>query len=137
MTEHVRHTSPEDAPMSWLKNLFTFGGLFGRGAEPDPREQAVIVHFLFDDGTIDLEELYQLEEELENLLDKRIGLCDGHEVGGEPAEGTIFLYGPDARRLFETVAPALRRASFMRRPIVILRFGPAEDDSSPEEVIVI
>lgn len=123
--------------MSWLKKLFTFGGLFGRDAGSDPYEQAVTIHFLFDDGTIDLEELHQLEEELENLLDRRVGLCDGHEVGGEPAEGTLFLYGPDARRLFETVVPALRRASFMKRPTATLRFGSVEDDNAREEEIAI
>jgi len=123
--------------MSWLKKLFTFGGLFGRDAGSDPHEQAVIVRFLFNGETIDLEELYSLEDELEDLLDERIGLCDGHEVGGEPAEGTLFFYGPDARRLFDTVAPVLRRASFMKRPTATLRFGPAEDYSAREEEIAL
>lgn len=88
-------------------------------------EQAVIVHFKY--GSTDLTKLQALEDELEQkLADKSVGEYDGHEIAVDGSEGTLYLYGPDARRAYEEVKEILTRSSFMNGAEVTLRYGPPE-----------
>jgi hypothetical protein len=75
--------------------------------------------------------IYELEHELERLANEAgVGEMDGHEFGNR--KGEIYLYGPDAKRLFNAVRPALE--AFDMKPIdVVLTHGDVTDASSPME----
>jgi hypothetical protein len=93
--------------MSWLKRLFGKGGTTTSSADD---QQAVLVHL---DGTGLPEHVYKecdlvtIEDRLIEAIDRgRLGEFDGTEVG--PTETTLFMYGPDAERLFAAVEGILR-----------------------------
>lgn len=43
------------------------------------------------------------------------------------SDGTLFMYGPDADKLFAVVRPILEACSFMQGASVTLRYGPQVD----------
>lgn len=89
-------------------------------------EQAVIVHFKY--GSTDLTPLFNLERRLENaILKARAGEYDGNEVAIDGSEGYLYMYGPDADRLYEVVAPILTVEPFMEGAKVKKRYGPPQD----------
>lgn len=96
-------------------------------------EQAVIVHFSY--GSTDLHPLFNLEDRLEKaIIAARVGEFDGDEVAADGSDGSLYMYGPDADRLFETVKPILQSTHFMRGAKVVVRYGPPKDGT--REVIV-
>ncbi len=98
-------------------------------------EQAVIVHFTY--GSTDLTRLYALEDELEQkLADGSVGEYDGHEIAVDGSDGTFYLYGPDARRVYEEVKDILTKSSFMNGAEVTLRYGPPEDGVRQEVLVI-
>jgi hypothetical protein len=89
-------------------------------------EQAVIVHFQY--GSTDLQRLYALEERLEKAIAAaKVGDLDGDEVATDGSDGFLYLYGPDADRLFDVVMTVLRSADFMKDATVKRRYGPPEN----------
>ena len=115
--------------------------LFG-GGEPEPKpagparnEHSVIVHLRLSDNefgtTEERDSIHGLTSELERRIDKAaVGEFDGDEFGG--GECTLFMYGPDAERLFAAIEEPLRASAHARRGIVIKRYGPIEDSSARE-----
>ena len=96
-------------------------------------EHAVIVHFQY--GSTDLTRLFTLEEQLEQAIAMAdAGEFDGNEVAADGSDGYLYMYGPDADRLFAAVRPALQAAGFMRGARVKLRYGPPEDGVREIEV---
>ena len=102
--------------------------LFGRSrSESDDREgQAVLVHL---DGTSLPDEIYEQYDtmSLEGLLtdaleEKGLGAVDGSETG--PTETTVFMYGPDAERIFAGIEKVLRSYPLCRNARVVIRTGP-------------
>jgi hypothetical protein len=96
-------------------------------------EQAVIVHIRFENSEADSSEQLESILVLENCLTKAIeeinvGEFDGDEAG--QGEVTLYMYGPDANRLFATVEPLLRASGF--EGYAIKRFGGAGDLKAPE-----
>jgi hypothetical protein len=74
-------------------------------------------------------------EELESTLERRIasagvGEFDGDEFG----EGTcrLFMYGPDADRLYEVIESILKAAPAARGGFAIKRYGGAGDFNASE-----
>lgn len=55
------------------------------------------------------------------------GEYDGNEVAKDGSHGTLYMYGPDAERLFETVRTVLEASEFMNGATVKLRYGPAKN----------
>jgi hypothetical protein len=103
--------------------------------EKQMAEQAVIVHFTY--GSTDLTRLYALEDELEQkLADGSVGEYDGHEIAVDGSDGTFYLYGPDARRVYEEVKDILTKSSFMNGAEVTLRYGPPEDGVRQEVLVI-
>ena len=97
---------------------------YADGAKPP--EHAVIVHFRY--GSTNLEPLFKLEDRLENALAAtKAGEYDGNEMAVDGQHGVLYMYGPDADRLYEAVAPILERESFMRGARIKKRYGPPED----------
>lgn len=89
-------------------------------------EQAVIIDFNY--GIQGLDSLFTLEDELEGVInEKQLGEYDGNEVALDYSDGKLFIYGPDAKKLFDGIKPILDKTSFMKGARVRLRFGPAED----------
>jgi hypothetical protein len=96
-------------------------------------EHAVIVHFQY--GSTDLARLFVLEEQLERaILTADAGEFDGNEVAADGSDGYLYMYGPDADRLFAAVRSALESAEFMRGARVKLRYGPPEEGVKEIEV---
>ena len=89
-------------------------------------EQAVIVHFKY--GIEGLDSLHVLAEKLEKeIAAKQIGEYDGHDMATSYSDGFLYMYGPDAEKLFNGIRKTLEQTSFMKGAKVVLRYGPPED----------
>jgi hypothetical protein len=65
-----------------------------------------------------------LEAELaEVVMRLGIGVFDGNEFASTGMEGTLFMYGPDADKLFEGIEMTLRASPLCRNARVELRYG--------------
>jgi hypothetical protein len=63
-----------------------------------------------------------LEEAIENALrEQRVGEFEGHDL--RDGVWTLYLYGPDARRIYQSVANAVREARLDPSSYAIMRFG--------------
>jgi hypothetical protein len=105
--------------MGFLKKLFGGGSTTGGG------EQAVIVHIDLANLPAEVLEQYDLatiESELAAVIAaERLGEFDGNEVGEESA--TIYMYGPDAERLFAGVEKTLHSSPLCHGARAIVRSG--------------
>ncbi len=91
-------------------------------------EHAVII--AFDYGSTDLTALFELEEQLEELLaDNTVGEYDGHEIAVDGSDGLLYLYGPDADALFNKIRPTLAVSPSISNAVATLRYGPPADDT--------
>jgi len=89
--------------------MHLFDKLFGLGAPIKAKapEHAVVVKFDYI-GSTDLQPLFDLEHLLEEaLLAASAGELDGNEVAVDGSDGFLFMYGPDADRLFQVIKPVL------------------------------
>ena len=86
-------------------------------------EHAIIVEFKY--GLQDLGPLRETENRLDVAIKSAgVGEYDGDEIATDLSDGSLYLYGPDADRLFAVVRPVLDSASFMRGAVVHVRYGP-------------
>lgn len=107
-----------------------FSRLFGKkdgseASQPRRPEQAVLVYL---DGTGLPDSVYQecdtstLEDRLMEVVERDgLGQVDGTETG--PTETALFMYGPDAERLFAGVERTLRDYPLCQGARVVIRFG--------------
>lgn len=106
-----------------------FRNMFGKKKPAnDPRkapEQAVLVYL---DGTGLPAEVYRdcdlvtIEDRLTEIIERDgLGEFDGNEVG--PAETVLFMYGPDAERLFAGIEQALREYPLCKGARIVIRRG--------------
>lgn len=96
-------------------------------------EQAVIVSF--DYGIEGLDVLYELEDKLEYIISENgVGEYDGHEMATDYSDGNLYMYGPNAERLFQVIQPTLKETEFMKGATAKLRFGPPGDGVKEIEV---
>lgn len=96
-------------------------------------EHAVIVRF--DYGSTDLDPLFQLEDQLEEAISEaEVGEYDENEIAVSGSDGFLYMYGPDADKLFAVVRPVLAATDIIRNAIATLRYGPAADDVRRVEV---
>src|SRR5688572_32809627 len=112
--------------------------LFGSKSEisAKPAEHAVIVTFAYI-GSTDLDPLFALESQLESAINAaRVGEYDGNEVAVDGSDGTLYMYGPDADKLFAVVRPVLKATPYMNGAKVTLRFGPPADGVREREVTI-
>ncbi|MCC6670906.1 MAG: hypothetical protein IT458_07590 [Planctomycetes bacterium] len=101
-----------------------FKWLRGKGAKG--AEQAVLVHI---DGVGLPDHVYEecdlatLEDRLaEALSGQRLGDVDGNEM--RETTSVVFMYGPDAERMFASVEPVLRAYPLCQGARVEIRRGP-------------
>lgn len=98
-------------------------------------EQAVIVYLLLKDGQFgasqERESIYALEDRLEKAIeDASVGEFDG-DLFGE-GECILYMYGPNAERLFVVIEPILKSFPVAAGGYAIKRFGEAADPSAKE-----
>jgi hypothetical protein len=89
-------------------------------------EQALLVYLKLSDDDIGEEEeenaILSLELQLERMIrEQGLGTYDWHEVGGGYYK--LFMYGPDADKLFRTVLPSLLGFPAMPGSFATLRYG--------------
>lgn len=108
--------------MSFLKRFFH---PTEKVSSTQPVEQAVLIHL---DGTNLSEEIYEqndlstIEDRLiAALAGKGVGEFDGNETG--PSGTTLYLYGPDAERLFSLIEPVLLGYPLCRNARAVIRKG--------------
>jgi hypothetical protein len=98
-------------------------------------EHAVIVKFQY--GSTDLSRLFVLEDQLIAAIENAgVGEFDGNEVATDGSDGLLYMYGPDADRLFDAVQPVLAACPFMRGAVATKRYGPPEDGVKEAHVTV-
>jgi hypothetical protein len=98
-------------------------------------EHAVIIHFNYNKQN--LEPLHLLEDRLEEIVTANaVGTYDGHEIAINLSDGSLFLYGPNAEKLFKIVKPTLESCDFMIGAIAILRFGPPGNGVKEIELVI-
>jgi hypothetical protein len=123
-----------------IRQLLAWFALLGIGVgtskveSAGKHEEAVIVHF--DYGKKDWSTFFQFEKELENAISAAaVGEYDGNELAVDGSDGSMYIYGPDADKLFAFVRPRLLAATFLKNVIVTLRYGAVSDPSVRETKI--
>jgi hypothetical protein len=97
-------------------------------------EQAVIVRF--DYGSKDWKPFFDWEEKFEAAVAAaQVGEYDGNELAVDSSDGMLFLYGPDADKLFAVIRPQLEAATVLKNVVVTLRYGAIDDASASETVV--
>jgi hypothetical protein len=89
-------------------------------------QQAVIIEFNY--GLEEDEPFYDLSEKLRAVVEESgLGEYDGHEIAMNNSDGSFYLYGPDAKKLYEAVKETIEKTSFMAGANIRLRLGPPND----------
>jgi hypothetical protein len=101
-------------------------------------KQAVILHLpVSGKGIGEKDEdlvCQQIEDDLEGEIDRAgVGEMDGNEIG--EGECTLFMYGPDADKLFAAIAPRARSSRLGKHAWATKRYG-SEDDPNARETRV-
>jgi hypothetical protein len=97
-------------------------------------QHAVIVRFEY--GQTDLSPLFKLEDELTAAIEAAgAGMFDGDEVAVDGSDGTLFMYGPDADKLFEAIRPVLASTTIIRNIVATLRYG-SDKEAKEREVAI-
>jgi hypothetical protein len=90
-----------------------------------PSQQAVIVELSEAVPRAEIYENYDLstleEQIISSLAGTGLGELDGNEVG--PREATLFLYGPDADKLFQRIEGILKAYPLFESTQVTIRYG--------------
>ena len=96
-------------------------------------EHAVIVHFEY--GSKDLQRLFELEDQLERAVEVQgVGEFDGNEIAVDGSDGSFYMYGPDADRLFAAIRPVLLATTAVKSAVATLRYGPPEDGVREQKI---
>ena len=98
-------------------------------------EQALIVNIRMTEARFGSERervaIAALADDLERVIpEKQVGEFDGDEFGD--GRCILYMYGPDADRLFEAVEPVLRAAAVARDGFAIKRYGEASNKNAVE-----
>lgn len=110
--------------MSFLRRIFS------KSNSPAPEngggnEQAVLVYLDgagLPDNVYEEYDVVTLEDRLIDVIEReRAGGYDGNEYG--PDVVTLYMYGPDAERLFSLIEPILRSYPLCENARVVIRKG--------------
>lgn len=106
-----------------LLSIFLTTGITAAASVITAPEHAVIVYFMYNDKN--LNRLFALEDRLETtILKAKVGELDGNEVAVGGGDARIYMYGPDAGRLYKVIESVLKSTPFMRGAKAQLRYGP-------------
>ena len=82
-------------------------------------------------GGADLAPLIMLADQLDGMLTADgLGELDGYEIADDGSVGTIYLYGEDARTMYEAVKDVLEAAPVTRGGMAFLYFGDITDEAT-------
>jgi hypothetical protein len=116
-----------------------FSKLFGRSAsapaQPAVSEHAVLVYLKLSGTEFGTESerqaVHSLTDELEAaIVTEGAGEFDGDEFGAGGC--TLYMYGPDADRLFAAVESLLKGSPLTKGAHAIKRYGAASDSDARE-----
>ena len=99
-------------------------------------EHAVIAHLRLTENKFGSEReraavTVRADDLMHVIGEKQAGEFDGEEFGD--GRCVLYMYGPDADRLFDVVEPILKAAPLARGGFAIKRYGDASD-ANPVEV---
>ncbi len=99
-------------------------------------EQSLVVFFHYPNSG-DLEPLLALEDDVADAIEASgVGEYDGHELGLlEDDDAFLFMYGPSADTLYETVRPVLEANALLRGGEATLRYGGPDEEGAQERRI--
>jgi hypothetical protein len=109
--------------------------IFGKKEMPSAKDpkHAVVVNFQY--GSTDLQPMFDLEARLEAAIcEANVGEFDGNEIAVDGSDGSFYMYGPDADRLFDAVRPILESSDFMKGAMVTLQYCPSRDGIGERQV---
>ena len=101
-------------------------------------EQAVIAHIRMTKNQFGSQSeqaaIASLADTLARAIDEsQVGEFDGEEFGD--CRCVLYMYGPNADRLFEVVEPFLKAAPLARGGFAIKRYGEASDATAKEACV--
>lgn len=125
-----------------MLRLYRIGamGIFDKFKKNDtpaeaPPEHAVVVQFNYMPATLD--ELFGLEEQLEKaIVAADVGEFDGNEVAVDGRDTLLYMYGPDADRLYAAIEPVLLMWDALSEARVLLRYGPPGPETRQKTVVL-
>ncbi len=86
----------------------------------------------------DIIPLVKLADQLDGILTADgLGELDGYEVAPDASVGTIYLYGENARGMYDAVREALETSPITRGGMAYLYFGDVADDATKVDEIEI
>jgi hypothetical protein len=91
-------------------------------------EHAVIVHINLLDRQIETRRQYEAVQILEDQLERAIKDVSAGEFDGDEFENdkcVLYMYGPDADRLYQAIEPVLKAAQLASGGYAIKRYGTA------------
>lgn len=103
-------------------------------------EHAVIAHLLLTDAPFgsrrERENITALADQLQQVInDHDVGEFDGDEFGD--GRCVLYMYGPNADRLFDVIEPILRENPLTQGGFAIKRYGEAKDLNAVEVKIIL
>jgi hypothetical protein len=95
----------------------------------------VVAHLRLSKGKFgtprDVAACQRLETKLEGCIERaQVGEMDGNEIGD--GECTLFMYGPDADKLFGAIEPSLRASRMAKGATVVKSYGDPDDPNARE-----
>jgi hypothetical protein len=94
-----------------------------------PDKQAVLIYLKGED----FDRMIALSDALETVIEKNdLGMFDGNEIGSGGT--TLYMYGPDAEKIFTHIESVLRADNYCKDAIVVIREGPF---GSPERKVTL
>ncbi|MFV0367408.1 MAG: hypothetical protein ACK5KM_03015 [Hyphomicrobiaceae bacterium] len=104
--------------------------------------QALIIRFddyaaRFSTGSaVDPTPLVTLADQLDGLLTAdNLGELDGHEIADDGSVGSIYLYGADARAMYNAVEDVVQASPVTRGGMAFLYFGSVTDETTTVDEI--
>ena len=124
--------------ISFLSAFAALVGLGGSAAanadKSTPMEQAVMVHFEY--GSADWAPFFAFEKTLRERVDSSgAGDYDGNELATSGADGYLYMYGPDADKLYAVAEPLLKSCALLKSATVTLVYGKLGDKNVPRKVL--
>tara|TARA_Y100000589_G_C26574775_1_gene396009 strand:+ start:90 stop:455 length:366 start_codon:yes stop_codon:yes gene_type:complete len=108
----------------------------GKDQKASAPQQAVFVYLKgtgLPDSVYQDYDLATLEDQLIEVIEQNdLGEFDGNEFG--PEETTLYMYGPDAEKLFVNIEKTLRDYPLCQNARVIIRYGDSEADQREVEL---
>ena len=107
-------------------------------------EQALIIRLYElgdradDIGMEALDALLVLQQQLTRAVEETgLGEVDGNEIALDDSEGSLWLYGPDAKAMLKAALPVMCRSPLAPGGSAILRYGEAADELAGEECFLL